>query len=80
MNFFFIAGALYFVVLNTNRKFRSSLDCIFLSTLFYTEDIKHPHIGWKKILQPLNDDLEQLELVQQSYFCSAIIISLHRKP
>ena len=53
-----VAGAIYFVILNVHHKFNSCQHRIFLSTLFYAKDLKHTEIGWDKILQPLNEDLQ----------------------
>ena len=58
-----VAGAIYFVILNVHHKFDSCQHRIFLSTLFYAKDLKHTEIGWDKILQPLNEDLQVLESV-----------------
>ena len=59
---------MYFRILNLHPKWGSALDRIFLSSLFFTKDLKHPHIGWKKILELLNVDLQTLELISVSVY------------
>ena len=61
------SGAIYFMILNIHPKWNSALNRIFLSSLFYTKDLKHPDIGWKKILKPQNEELYTLESVSVTH-------------
>ena len=57
------SGGLYFTVLNVGPQHRSALRNIHLLAMIYDNDVKHPDIGWKKILAKFNQELALLETV-----------------
>lgn len=74
----YLLGGIYFLIANVHPKFNAALNRIFLNTMFYTKDLKHPAIGWPRILESLNHDIKTLEEASRFaiYFLTLIQVCL----